>query len=73
MGDTTLSSGWDTAVVLVVFIGLMLCGIFRLDELFAKRKTGSKRPRSRVGHEDDGEPIISDPDGRPWRRRKTPK
>ncbi|HVU46588.1 MAG TPA: hypothetical protein VHD85_10710 [Terracidiphilus sp.] len=72
MQDTVLRSGWDTLLFALPFIGMLLVAFFRLDEAFAapKRhpdpaKSATRRPA--CGVDEDGQPLMSDPDGRPWR------
>jgi hypothetical protein len=68
--ETILKSGWETALVAVPFIGMLLVGLFRLDELVAapKRKFKERRSRTFAGTASHAYPSFSDPDGRPWRR-----
>lgn len=65
MHESMLKSGWETALVAVPFLVILVAGIFRLDELVVTQKAGAKRQRSRVGVDSSGEPILCDPDGRP--------
>jgi len=48
MHDTILSSGWDTVLFAIPFLGLLLAALFRLDGCFAtpKRVAGRCRPRA---------------------------
>jgi len=47
-------------------VGILLVGLFRLDEIIAspQRKRAVKRPA--CGCDEDGHLLLSDPDGRPW-------
>jgi hypothetical protein len=65
--ETILQSGWENFLLAVPFVGLVLVGLFRLDEIIAspKRARARKRPLS-GGCDEDGHLILSDPDGRPW-------
>ncbi len=66
MQDTVLQSGWQTLLVAVPSVGILVVGLFRLDELIAspKRRKAVKRPAS--GCDRNGRLLLSDPDGRPW-------
>jgi hypothetical protein len=66
MHDAILSSGRDTFLIAIPFLGLLLAALFRLDERFAapKKVGGPRRPP--CGLDLDGRPILCDPDGRPW-------
>jgi len=68
MHDAILHPGWQTALVAVPFIGLLLGALFRLDRVLAapRPKIGPRRPAT--GTDSDGEPLHCDPDGRPWRK-----
>jgi hypothetical protein len=61
-----LQSGWETFLLAAPFVGMVLVGVFRLDEIAAnpKRKRG-RRPRL-TGNDENGRLPLSDPDGRPW-------
>ena len=67
MHDTILSSGWDTVLFAIPFLGLRLAALFRLDGCFATPKRVAGRCRPPCGLDLDGRPILCDPDGRPWR------
>ena len=66
MQDTILQSGWGNFLVAVPFVGILLVGLFRLDEIIAapKRDRAVKRPA--CGCDENGRLLLSDPDGRPW-------
>jgi len=65
--DTILQSGLGSFLVAVPFVGILLVGLFRLDEIIAvpKRRQPVKRPA--CGCDENGHLLLSDPDGRPWR------
>lgn len=66
-----MHSDWKMIVYAVVCVGAMLFGMFRLDEVFAKRGSGGKPPRKRpMGHDLHGRTMFSDPDGKAWKRRR---
>ena len=59
------------AIYAVVGIGALLFGMFRLDEVIASRKRGTKsRVLRPMGHDAEGQPLFTDPDGREWGERK---
>ena len=62
--EPILSSTRDALLFAIPFLGLLLMGMFRLDEFFVtpKRRHLPRRPLS--GVDIDGEPILCDPDGR---------
>jgi len=65
------SEGWDVYLFGIPLIALLFFGYFRLDETFTMRKrvpTPVPGPRPVVDR--DGEPMCTDPDGRPWEKRK---
>jgi hypothetical protein len=64
--DVVLSSGWDTALYAVPVILMLVAGVFRLDELVAAPREASRRHRGPTGVDENGEPMLSDPDGRPF-------
>ncbi len=66
MQDIALQSGWETFLLAAPFVGMVLVGVFRLDEIAAspKRQRG-RRPRL-TGNDENGRLLLSDPDGRPW-------
>jgi hypothetical protein len=67
--ETIIKSGWDTLLVAIPFLVILFIGFFRLDGMLArKKKAGSRASRPPSGLDEDGAPIICDPDGRPWRK-----
>ena len=66
MHDTILQSGLGNFLVAIPFVGILLVGLFRLDEIIAspQRKRAVKRPA--CGCDENGNLLLSDPDGRPW-------
>lgn len=70
MVEEALKSGWDTYLIGIPLIALLLIGVFRLDELILKpQKKTSRLPLPPGIVERDGPEILSDPDGKPRRRR----
>ena len=69
MGSADFISGWDTTILMVPFLGILVMYLFRLDERFAAPKAPRKRSRFFCGVDPKNGPHISDPDGNPWRGR----
>lgn len=67
--DATLQSGWDTLLYAVPIFLMMFAGFFRLDELFVSQKSSPKKRRSFSGLDQNGQPMLCDPDGRPFNPR----
>ena len=65
MQDAILQSGWENVLFAIPFVGILLVNLFRLDEIIAspKRSTPARRPPS--GCDENGDPLLCDPDGRP--------
>jgi hypothetical protein len=64
--DIILQSGWENFLVAVPFVGILLVGLFRLDEIIAspeRARPGKRLPFS--GCDEGGHLVLSDPDGRP--------
>ena len=59
----------DTMIFMIPFLGLMALGMFRLDERFSAPKTTRRSGRAFCGVDSNGQPFLSDPDGRPWSHR----
>jgi hypothetical protein len=71
--DIALQSGWETFLLATPFVGMVLVGVFRLDEIATNSSRG-QRPRfnglSFNGsgfneNDENGRILLSDPDGRP--------
>jgi hypothetical protein len=74
MHEFILKPGWETLLVAVPFVLLLFVGMFRLDELFTSRKQlDTPQARPLCGVDEDGAPILCDPDGRPWRKPRLSK
>jgi hypothetical protein len=67
MHEVYLNSVKDTLLVGVPFIAVLLLGVFRLDTFFFASKPVPKVGRSGCGMDENGEPLLVDPDGRPSR------
>lgn len=66
MPDPILQSGWETFLLAIPLVGLLLVTLFRLDEMIASPKRGKAVPRPACGCDENGRVLLSDPDGRPW-------
>ena len=64
MHDVVFSSGWDTALIIVPFIGMTALSLFGLDERLASPKRTRKARRGFCELDRWGDPFLSDPDGR---------
>ena len=73
MQGSVLNSGWQTALVAVPFLLLLFAGVFRVDELFVSQKQTVRRQRSAITIDEDGRPMLCDPDGRPSRQLRDRK
>ena len=67
MHEIFLDAGWDTLLVAVPFLGLLAVAVFRLDETITQSLHYRRNGRAPCGVDLDGEQILCDPDGRPWR------
>ena len=66
MYSTVLTSSRDSLLVGIPFLLVLLIGYFRLDEIFASRHSSGRRRGPTAGLDVDGEPLLCDPDGKPW-------
>ena len=73
MHETVLNSGWDTFLYAVPVLFMLVVGVFRLDELFAAPKQNARPPQPPSGIDEDGQPLLCDPDGRPFYPTRTRK
>jgi hypothetical protein len=64
--EIILNSGWDTFWVAILFVAMLTMGIFRLDEVFANSNRDRRPIRRPAGMDKNGDPVLCDPDGRPW-------
>lgn len=65
MNGPAIDSLQDVLLFIVPAIGFLLLSLFHLDELVISPRHGSGNPRAMCGVDADGEPFLSDPDGRP--------
>ena len=66
MHDIALQSGWETFLLAAPFVGMILVGVFRLDEIAANPNRQRSRRPGLNGNDENGRLLLSDPDGRPW-------
>jgi len=72
--EAVLKPGWETILVAVPFIFLLLFSYFKLDAVFTARKKPAMAPRSTItGLDKAGNPILCDPDGRPSHKPRSRK
>jgi hypothetical protein len=69
MIDANLNSRGDMVLGGVLLVCMILAFVGGLDVRLANGKTSPVRERTPSGLDENGEPILSDPDGRAWRRR----
>lgn len=67
MQEILLDAGWDTLLVAIPFLFMLMVTVFRLDETFTQSRRHLRNGRPPCGVDLDGRPIFCDPDGRPWR------
>ncbi len=67
MGSADFLSGWDTSILMVPFLGVLVMYMFRLDVTYAAPKAAPKKRRSFCGVDPNDRPNLSDPDGQLWR------
>jgi hypothetical protein len=60
-------SGWDTALLMAPLFALLGFWMFGLDERVAAPKRSRPRSRAFSQVEAHGEPVMTDPDGRPFK------
>jgi len=70
MREEVLKSGRDSILVALPLVLMLIAGVFRLDELFGASGKHPKRRGFGGGQGEDGEPLLSDPDGTPVRPRQ---
>jgi len=68
MGSADFVSGWDTTILMVPFLGILVMYLFRLGERLSAPKATPKKRRFFCGVDPKDLPYLSDPDGQPWRR-----
>lgn len=66
MQEIAVKSGWDTLLIGVPLIGMLVIAFFRLDEKIVTTKVKLVCERPACGEDENGEAIVTDPDGRRW-------
>lgn len=69
MGGAEFLSGWDTTILIVPFLGMLLVHMFRLDERVSAPKAPPRNRRFFCEVDPKGRGYVSDPDGQAWRRQ----
>lgn len=67
--ERILLSGWKSMAFGAIAVGAMLVGMFRLDELMVRRRSGPKPPKRPMGNDRKGRIAFSDPDGKEWKHK----
>lgn len=63
MQGMALQSGWETFLLAAPVVGMILVAVFRLDVIAANAsRTYPRAP----GNDENGHPLLTDPDGRTW-------
>jgi len=70
--DIALQSGWETFLLAAPFVGMVLVGVFRLDEIAANPRRQHGRRPGLTGNDENDRLLLSDPDGRPWTNSNDP-
>ncbi len=69
IAEGTALTGWKMIVYAVVAIGVLLLGVFRLDQVIARHRPNQDPDRKRMGHDPARRHMFSDPDGRAWKTK----
>lgn len=64
MHDLSLGSLKGTLLVAVPFIALLALSFFRLDAIFGASKSAGPPRRPPCGMDENGKPLVVDPDGK---------
>jgi hypothetical protein len=65
LNESLLTSGLDSMLVALPAFIVLLAGVFRIDELIATPKNAERSRRPTSGFDEEGQPLLFDPDGRP--------
>ena len=65
LNETVITSGLDTMLVAFPAFLVLLAGVFRVDELIAAPRQSGHGRRPVSGLDEEGQPMLFDPDGRP--------
>jgi hypothetical protein len=70
MQNVILAVGWNKIALGALLLLVLFIAFFKLDTLIGapRRRGGPERPAS--GRDRQGRPFYSDPDGKPWKRRR---
>jgi hypothetical protein len=71
--DIALQSGWETFLLAAPFVGMVLVGVFRLDEIATNSSRGQRPPFNGLSlngpgfneNDENGRILLSDLDGQP--------
>jgi len=64
MHEWYLNSTRDTYLVAIPFLFILGLSLFRLDTIFGATRPSGNRRRPLCGMDENGEPLLADPDGR---------
>ncbi len=64
MNGAMLTTGSDAYLIGIPLIIVLLIALFRVDELISRPKKSLKRRRPSYQIDQNGTPVVSDPDGR---------
>lgn len=71
MNGSILHNNWDTFLLGIPFVFMLLVGFFRLDEVIvAPQQKAVRKGRTFSGADADGNLVLSDPDGTRWQASK---
>jgi hypothetical protein len=65
LNESLITSGLDSMLVALPAFIVLLAGVFRIDELIATPRHAERGRRPASGFDEEGRPILFDPDGRP--------
>ena len=65
LNESLLTSGLDSMLVALPAFIVLLAGVFRIDELIANPRHPNRGRRPASGFDEQGQPVLFDPDGRP--------
>lgn len=61
---------WDQFLMGAVLLLVLFVGFFHLDTIIGTPRSRGGQPRPPSGQDRQGRPFYSDPDGKPWKRRR---
>jgi hypothetical protein len=64
LAESYLGSGLDALMFAVPCVALLALGMFRLDSILAASPSAGRAGQRFCKSDEDGEPIVRDPDGR---------